>query len=295
MTTHVPAVLPAATHVGCVSLQIADLDQSRAFYEGIIGFRPIEMFEERGQRVARLGVEGADRWLLELREKPGIRHAPRRGLIGLYHFAVLLPDRPALGRFIVHAANAGARMGAADHLVSEALYLTDPDGLQIEVYADRPRASWPHKNGAIELATLPLDFDPIIASANGAAWTGLPPGTVIGHVHLYVSDIPDAHAFYVTALGFEPIVASIPGVLFVAAGGYHHHVGLNTWAAGAPVASDDDARMLYWETVLPDRESLEAAADRLTAAGYRVDRSAGTPAAVDPFGITVRLVTTTHA
>jgi catechol 2,3-dioxygenase len=286
-------LLPASTQIGRVSLQVADLDRSRRFYEELIGFRPIDFTAERGRRLVRLGVGGDsdDGWLVELREKPGVRPVPPRGLIGLYHFAVLLPDRADLGRFISHAVSAGARMGAADHLVSEALYLTDPDGLQIEIYADRPRALWPQRDGQIELATLPLDVDAIVASAGSTTWTGMPAGTGIGHVHFYVGDIPAARQFYVTTLGFDAMTSDIPGALFVAAGGYHHHVGLNTWAARAPAATDADARMLFWELVLPDREHTDAVAERLDRAGYAVSRTDGSPTAADPWGITVKLQT----
>ena len=283
-------LIPASTHVGRVALQVSDLDRSLAFYQGIIGFHPLEHIEEAGRRVARLGISDSNAWLLELREKRGVRPVPPRGLIGLYHFAVLLPERADLGRFIVHAVNAGAELASADHLVSEALYLTDPDGLQVEVYRDLPRSEWQYANGQVRMATLPLDFDPIVASADGTQWSGVPQGTVIGHVHLYVADLDAARAFYVDALGFAPTFSRIHGALFVAAGGYHHHVGLNIWAAGSPIATDDDARMLFWEMVLPDASAMQATVDRLIEAGYGVDAMGEYPIATDPWGISVRLV-----
>lgn len=287
-----PAVLPASTRVGRVTLQVADLARSRRFYEDIIGFRCLDQRFVDGLRVARLSVADATDWLLELREKPGARRVPPRGLIGLYHVAILLPDRAALGRFIVHAANAGARLASADHLVSEALYLTDPDGLQIEVYCDRSRDTWQYRAGEIVMASLALNFDPIIASAGSIAWTGLPARTTIGHVHLYVADLDAARAFYVPALGFEPTVSSFPGALFVSAGGYHHHLGLNIWAAGAPVATDDDAKLVWWEVVTPDRATAEQTAERCARAGYTVARGADGFEVFDPWSIRVRI---THA
>lgn len=284
-------MLPAQTHVGRISLQVADLDRSRRFYEDVIGFRPVMERQEEGRRALRLGTSGSGAdWLLELCERPGARPVPRRGRIGLYHFAVLLPARADLGRFIVHASNAGARLAAADHLVSEALYLTDPDGLQIEVYVDRPRDEWTRRGGEIAMATEPLDFDPIVASAGASTWSGLPSGTVVGHVHHYVENLDTARAFYVTALGFEPVVTGFPGALFVSAGGYHHHVGLNTWAAGLPVATEDDAKLRYWEVVVPERADADAASARLARAGHRVDVSRDYVDAVDPWHIRVRLV-----
>lgn len=283
-------MLPASTHVGRVSLQIADLDRSRQFYEEIIGFRVIELGEAHSHRVARLGVQGTTDWLLELHEKPGVRRVPPRGRIGLYHFAVLLPARADLGRFIVHATASAVRLASADHLVSEALYLTDPDGLQIEVYCDQPREAWQWRNGELVMATRPLDFDPIVASVGNTTWTGLPAGTVVGHVHLYVEDLDAARAFYVAALGFAPTLTGFPGALFVSAGGYHHHLGLNTWAAGSPVATDDDAKLRFWEVAVPDAEAAAAAVERLTRAGYGVDVEGDAPEALDPWGIGVRLV-----
>jgi len=283
------AVLPSGTHIGQVTLQIADLDRSLAFYQQVIGFHLIERTVDGGVRLARLGTGRPSSCLLELREKPGVRHVPPRGLIGLYHFAILLPERADLGRFIVHATNSGTRIAAANHLFSEALYLTDPDGLQVEVYRDRPRTDWTYRDGQVVGDTLPLDFDPVIASAAGTTWAGLPDGAMMGHVHLYVRDLARAHAFYVAAIGFSPTVTSMPGALFVAAGGYHHHVGLNTWAGSAPQATDDDARLLTWDLVLPDTTQVDAAAARLRAAGYSVATAGDTPVARDPWDIAVRL------
>ena len=286
-------LLPAGAHVGPVTLQVASLERSLAFYEGVIGFYRHVINTDGNNRVATLGVRGEPAPLLHLRERPGVRPVSRRGQIGLYHFAVLLPDRADLGRFVVHATNAGARFAAADHLFSEALYLTDPDGLQIEVYRDRPRKEWTYAGGELVGDTLALDFDPVVASAAGTTWQGLPSGAHIGHVHLYVRDLDQARAFYVSALGFAPTLTSFPGALFVAAGNYHHHVGLNTWAAGAPLATDDDARMIQWDLVLPDAAHLDAAAERLRRAGYRVEPGPSGRGFVarDPWDIAVCLTT----
>lgn len=283
------AVLPSGTHAGQVTLQVADLDRSLAFYQHVVGFHLIDRTIADGRRVAGLGAGHASECLLELREKPGARRVPPRGLIGLYHFAVLLPERADLGRFIVHAAGTGTRFAAADHLFSEAIYLTDPDGLQVEVYRDRPRSDWTYRNGEVTGDTLPLDIDPIVASAVGTAWSGLPAGATIGHVHLYVRDLAEAHAFYVAALGFAPTLTAMPGALFVAADGYHHHVGLNTWASSAAQATDADARLLAWDLVLPDATQVDAARARLRDAGYTVVAAGDAWVARDPWDIAVRL------
>jgi catechol 2,3-dioxygenase len=281
--------LPAEVRIGAVALQVADLDRSLGFYEKVLGFRLIAREDTPGGRSARLGAQEGERVLLELREKPGVRSVPRRGRLGIYHFAVLLPTRQDLARFLRHATALGVHIGSSDHLVSEALYLVDPDGITVEVYRDRPRGEWTYLNGEVVAGILPLDVEDLLAAAGDQPWRGLPAGTTIGHMHFYVGEIPPAEAFYHTALGFDKIAWSMPGMLFVSAGGYHHHVGLNTWAAGSPVATDDDARLLFWELVLPDRPTTEAAAESLRRAGFGVTASDGAFLARDPWGISVRL------
>ena len=277
--------LPDETHIGRVRLQVADLDRSIAYYEKVLGMRTLS---HSGGR-AELGPKGDDRVLLELVEKQGARSVPRRGLLGLYHFAVLLPDRAALGRFIVHLEEIGEYAGMSDHAVSEAVYLTDPDGLGIEVYADRPRDTWRIAERQLQMATKPLDVPGVIASAAGKKWDGLPPGTVIGHVHFYVGDIDRASSFYHAGVGLDKIVWNYPGALFMSAGGYHHHVGVNTWAAGASPATDDDARLIEWELVVPDGTAVQAAASSIATAGYAIERDGDALMAADDWGIRLRL------
>src|SRR5687767_2965817 len=242
--------LPGATRIGQVSLQVSDLSRSVWYYERVLGLHVIQQDTDS----ASLGAGKDNVAIIRLEERPGARAVPRRGLLGLYHFAVLLPDRAALGRFLAHLAEIGERAGMSDHLVSEAVYLSDPDGLGIEVYADRPRETWRAVEGQLTMATKPLDAADVVSSANGERWTGAPKGTVIGHVHFYVGDIDEAAGFYHEGLGFDKIVWNYPGALFMSAGGYHHHVGTNTWAAGAPVATEKDAKLLDWELVLPDAD-----------------------------------------
>ncbi|HEX5073780.1 MAG TPA: VOC family protein [Gemmatimonadaceae bacterium] len=279
--------LPPATHIGVVRLQVADIARSLAYYERVLGFRVVR----RGDSVAVLGSAGDDSPIIELRERPGARPHPRRGQLGLFHFAILLPDRPSLGRFLRHLSDIGAYAGMSDHLVSEALYLTDPDGLGIEVYADRPRADWRYAGRELQMATIPLNVQDLVAAAGSERWAGMPNGTRIGHVHLHVGDLDRAAAFYHDALGFDKVVWSYPGALFLSAGGYHHHLGTNTWAAGAQAATDEDARLIEWELVMPDAASVSAAAGSVEAAGGTVERSKdGTVLAHDPWGTAVRLV-----
>jgi catechol 2,3-dioxygenase len=277
--------LPVATRLGRVRLQVADLARSIAYYESVIGLSVIQ----RDASVATLGARGGDEVIVELHARPGARKVARRGQIGLYHFAILLPTRAALGRFVRHLASIGEYAGMSDHFVSEAVYLQDPDGLGIEVYADRPRSAWRAENSQLAMATAPLDVNSLVAEAGDEPWTGAPAGTVLGHVHLYVRDLDQAAAFYHAGLGFDKIVWSYPGALFMSAGGYHHHLGTNTWAAAAPLAADDEAKLIEWELVVPDAASAREAGDSLEARGFTVQRDGNDVVSRDMWGIQVRV------
>lgn len=281
--------LPAGLRLGRVRLQVAELERSLAYYRDVLGLRVLH----RSDGGAALGPHGQAVTLVELVERPGAAPAPHRGRLGLYHFAILLPDRAALGRFVQHLASVGERAGASDHLVSEALYLNDPDGLGIEVYADRPRDTWRYDaQRQLAMDTRPLDMGSLVRAAGGEPWTGMPTGTTVGHVHLHVGDIQRAAAFYHQALGLDAVVWSYPGALFLSAGGYHHHLGLNTWAGpGATAAGEDDAKLLDWEIVLPRPADADAAAESLRTAGHAAERSDGGWLARDPWGTAVRIVT----
>lgn len=283
--------LPAATSIGRVRLQVADLDRSIAYYQSVIGLE----LRERAEGSASLAPAAAGDPILELKELQGARPVPRRGLLGLYHFAILLPNRAALGRFIAHLSEIGAYAGMSDHLVSEAVYLTDPDGLGIEVYADRSADGWEIVDRQLAMTTKPLDVQSVVESAGGEKWTGMPEGTRIGHVHFYVGEIEKAAGFYHAALGLDKIVWSYPGALFMSAGGYHHHVGVNTWAEGSPPASSDDAKLVDWELIVPDSDAAEAAAKSIESAGFAVERADGYAAANDPWGIRIRVRAETRA
>ena len=277
--------LPDATTLGRVRLQVTDLERSLAYYSQVVGLRIIASDATH----ASLGAHGDDGVLLEL-NGGAATPVPRGGRQGLFHFAILLPDRAALGRFLTHLGAIGAHAGASDHLVSEAIYLTDPDGLGIEVYADRPRETWRHEGRELQMATVALDARGVTAAAEGVPWSGMPAGTRLGHVHLHVGSLEEARAFYHEALGFDLIVWSYPGALFFSAGGYHHHLGTNTWAAGRPSAGADEARLLDWEVVLPDAGALDAARAHLESRG-RTPTRAGTGWSLrDPWGTQVTLV-----
>jgi catechol 2,3-dioxygenase len=224
--------LPPDARIGQVSLTVRDLDRSLVFYREVLGLGEAR----REGRVAFLApVDG--RTLIELHERTDAIAKPRHST-GLYHFAILVPSRAALGRSLRRLVDQGWPLtGAADHMVSEALYLNDPDGLGIEIYRDRPRESWTHRaNGEVAMGTDPLDLQAVHDEPGAeTAWRGLEAATAMGHVHLHVPHVDTAEAFYCGRIGFEPMVRGYPGALFVSAGGYHHHLGLNTWVGvGAP-------------------------------------------------------------
>lgn len=282
--------LPDATRLGRVRLQVADLARSLPYYERVLGLRLISRDTPGGAGSVSLGAEGGSDVIVELHERPGATPVPHNGRLGLYHFAILLPDRAALGSFVAHLAAIGVRAGMSDHLVSEAVYLTDPDGLGIEVYADRPRSEWRHEGRQLLMTTEPLDVDSVIAAGAQAAWTGMPAGTRLGHVHLFVSDLAAGERFYHAGLGFDKVVWSYPGALFLSAGGYHHHLGTNTWARHASPSTDRDARLLDWEIVLPAAADVVAAAASMTGAGAAAEWDEAGAAVRDPWGTRVRLI-----
>ena len=298
--------LPETTTLGAVRLQVGDLGRSVAFYEDVLGLRILD----RTPTSARLGAQprppaaagasheigtSAPGALLELVEHAGARPAPPRGRTGLFHFAILLPDRASLGRFVAHAGDSGLRLGAGDHYVSESLYLSDPDGLGIEVYADRPRETWRRVGRQLVMGTDPVDMRSLLGAADGEPWTGMPEGTLIGHLHLHVGDLDRGAAFYGDGVGFDRMVWDYPGALFFGAGGYHHHLGTNVWAgADARPAAPDEAQLLEWTIALPDAASLAALHVSLDRGGYAADRPAESPAGGailtrDPWGTPLRL------
>ena len=269
--------------VGPVLLQVSDLARSLAFYEGVLGLRVLD----RAGAEARLGT-AVGRPLVGLRERRGARPVPREGRNGLYHFAILLPERKFLGRFLRHLESLGTPVGLADHLVSEASYLSDPDGLGIEVYADRPRERWVYRDDEVLLTTDPLDTDALEEAAGSSPWGGVPDGTVMGHMHLHVGDLGVAERFYHSTLGLDKTMWSYPGALFLSADGYHHHLGLNRW--GAPKnPTPEDARLLEWTLGLRGTDQVELVADALDRTGHPVSRTEGAWTVDDPWGTTLRV------
>ena len=238
---------------------------------------------------------GADgRELLVLVEERGAR--PAAGYTGLYHFALLVPERAELAAWLAHAARDRVPLvGLSDHFVSEALYLSDPDGHGIEIYRDRPREIWEGKVGST-LTTMPLDVDDLLAVLDDPEtepFEGLPAGTVMGHVHLKVAGIPETIDFYRDVLGFGLTAQLGEQAAFLSAGGYHHHVGANTWeSAGAPPPPHDTAALRHATVVLPDDAARDEVVSRVEAAGLPVEDHDGDPLVRDPSGNALVLVVT---
>jgi catechol 2,3-dioxygenase len=266
------------TTVGPVHLTVADLDRSLKYYREAVG---LEVLEQNGQ--TRLGAGGRE--LLVLVEEPGAR--PAFGHTGLYHFALLLPERVDLARWLAHAGRDGVPLvGLSDHFVSEAIYLSDPDGHGIEIYWDRPREVW---EGQVfeRMTTLPLDVGSVLAELPepDEPFECLPVGTVMGHVHLKVASIPDTIAFYRDVLGFDIMAQLGEQAAFLAAGSYHHHIGANTWeSAGASPPPEGTAALRHVTIVLPDAAERDRVFGRLEAAGHAVDQTADGPRVRDPSG-----------
>lgn len=280
-----PASIPAATTVGPVRLRVADLDRLTAFYRDAIGLAEVAT---EGNLV-RLGVRPGEP-LVELIGAPGAPRPPARSS-GLFHLAVLVPDRPQLARAIRRVIDSGwSFTGASDHLVSEAMYLDDPEGNGIEIYRDRPRQEWPRLDGAIRMATEPLDLDGVMAEESAGSRLPMPDATTIGHVHLSVADLEAAERFHHGLVGFDVTVRGYPGALFLSAGGYHHHLGLNTWRSRGASAPPRGALGLdRFQVTVPDAGSLRAIGDRLDAAGVDLTPDGGGLLVTDPSGIRVLL------
>jgi catechol 2,3-dioxygenase len=271
--------LPAETRIGTVSLNVADLAGMAGFYAHLIGLDEIERSQER----ARLG--SGETTLVELVAAPDAPPRPPRST-GLFHLAILVPDRAWLAGALRRLASSRWPLsGASDHLVSEALYLRDPEGNGIEIYRDRPKAEWPHANGNLRMDTLPLDLDELVKEPPPDDPARAGPGTIMGHVHLNVADIPAAEAFYAGALGLDVTVRGFPGALFLSAGGYHHHVGVNTWStAGGPPPPEGALGLRHFELLVPDLSSVEDAAERARGAGVAPAPDGDGFVAKDPSG-----------
>jgi len=281
------STLHPATEVGAVTLKVADLERSLAFYTGIIG---LKLFRQ-DSRAAMLGA--GRRPVLALEEVPGARPQPLN-TTGLYHAAILFPDRYSLAVKIAQLAAIRYPYGFSDHLVSEAFYISDPDGNGLELYRDRPRQEWSWANGQVRMALDPIDFDDFFAEIKegdpAIQDPSAPEGTKLGHMHLRVADIALAEKFYHGVLGFD-ITAHMPSALFLSAGGYHHHLGMNTWESqGGRPPAEPSAGLREFSILLPDRAELDRLVKQVGDAGVPVERGEDFARVLDPFQNQIKLV-----
>lgn len=279
-----PDSIPPQTQIGCVHLTVRDIARQVEYYERSIGLRA-----RSRDGAVQLGAGGEA--LLTLWENPQAIRSRRT--TGLFHFAILLPSRPSLARTLAHLIQTKTPIaGASDHGVSEALYLSDPEGNGIEIYRDRPREEWPREGDGYRMTVDPLDGERLLAEAGGAPDRGgeLPPETRMGHIHLHVRAIDEAREFYVGVLGFQETARMGTSALFVSAGGYHHHVGLNTWnGVGAPAPPAGSQGLRRYEVLLPDETEIERVASRLRGAGITMERGDEGLETADPSGNRIML------
>jgi catechol 2,3-dioxygenase len=284
MTT--AATLPQELAIGLVQLRVSNLERSIEFYRDVVG---LSILRQSGREV-EMTADGRS-VLIILREIENAKVLRRNSAAGLYHFAILVPDRPSLGLVLRNLISSGIDIGQGDHLVSEALYIQDPDNNGIELYRDRPRDTWKKDaEGNYIMTTDPVDVDGLLAASEGLEWKGLPAGTVIGHVHFHVGDLGKAKEFYMNVLGFDLVANYGNAAMFISAGGYHHHIGLNIWAGqGAPAAPADAAGIDYFTLLLPSEEERSAVVKRVREAGYTVLEADRVPSFKDPWNIGIQL------
>ncbi len=266
-----------------VNVNVTNLKRSLDFYQKILGLKVLEQSPQK----AVLTANGQTA-LVTLEQPDGV--TPKQGrTTGLYHFALLLPERKDLAVFLRHLLETGYRFGAADHFVSEALYLDDPDGNGIEVYRDRPSSEWTWKDGKVVMATEQLDGTSILAESD-APFTGLPDKTIMGHIHLHVAHLAEAEKFYQEGLGFQ-IVSYYPQAVFMSTGGYHHHIAVNTWqGTGAPRRAASSVGLNWYTLVFPSEGARQQTIKQLQAAGAAVTETSSDYVTEDPAGNRIRLV-----
>jgi len=269
-----------------VNLKVQDLERSVAFYKEVIGFEVLEKTSES----ASFSADGKN--VLLTVEQPEKVVPKQRRTTGLFHFALLLPKRSDLSEIVKYFADIGIQVGSSDHLVSEALYLSDPDGNGIEIYVDRDPSEWSWRSGEVEMTVDPLNFTDLLSVGGQQSWDGLPPETVMGHIHLHVSALKEAEEFYVNGLGFEVVNRFGSQALFISDGKYHHHIGLNTWnGVGAPTPSPNSVGIESFTLRLSSEEKKNEIVTQLEAIGATVKEEEGFCVTTDPSGNRIRLKT----
>lgn len=255
--------------LGEVKLRVKNLSQSVDFYQKTLGLKILE----KNQESVKLTADGI-KSLIELVEIPNVVVPDPESRIGIYHFAILLPTRKDFGLFMKHLITLDIQFGQADHLVSEAIYLTDPNNIGIEVYHDTPRESWKYENNEVVMATNPLAIKEILDEVEEDSFIGLPVGTVMGHIHLHVGNLERDGHFFTEIIGFEVALSGMSryGALFLSADSYHHHLGLNIWAgASAPVATALETGLEYFTILLPS-DQLDQALEHLNMNHAKVSK-----------------------
>jgi catechol 2,3-dioxygenase len=276
------------TYVGHVKIKVENLERSLTFYQEVIGFKILE----QSKTADTFTTDGNTSVLSIEQPENAIPKQPRT--TGLYHFALLVPTRADLGKILNHFNQMRYPLqGASDHLVSEALYLADPDGNGIEIYSDKDPSSWVWHSGEVEMATLPLDVESLLAEGQADEWDGLPAGTVMGHIHLHVSELKKTEEFYIKGLGFNVVFQYGNQALFISTGNYHHHIGLNTWnGVGAPIPLDNSVGLESFHLILPSEEKRNMIVDQLKCIGASVTKKEGSFVTTDPSGNRIYLKTT---
>ncbi|SDM70237.1 catechol 2,3-dioxygenase [Fictibacillus solisalsi] len=273
------------TFVQQVHLIVKDLDRSLSFYDDILGFSILN----RKDNKVELTLDGTSTILTI--EQPQNAQPKQPRTAGLYHFALLVPTRKELAKVLRHLLNIGYPLqGASDHLVSEALYLADPDGNGIEIYRDRDSGDWQWNNGQVVMTTEPLDAEGLLAESMGMVFEGLPPETIMGHLHLHVSHLEEAEAFYCKGLGFEVVQRLGNQALFISTGKYHHHLGLNIWnGKGAPAPASNAVGIDEFLVVYPTNEARKEAVIRLETLGFVSTQTETDFYLTDPSGTKMKL------
>lgn len=253
------------THISYVHLTVRDFKKTLPFYQNVLGFK----IHQNEKGVAQLGAGGND--LLILTENPDAKIS--RFATGLYHFAILVPSRFELARSLRRLAEAEIQLGFGDHIVSEAIYLSDPDGNGIEVYRDRPRQEWYDENGNFQMGTLPVDVRGVLSELQNETdeWQGLHRDTVLGHMHLKAANVNRDEKFYRDVIGFDEMANLGGTAAFLSASGYHHHLGMNSWeSANAPTPARDAVGLQYFTINLPNSDELGRVANRVRQAGIEI-------------------------